>query len=737
MNRPANMSRPMGNMNRPAPGNMARPNFQGNMNRPAVQPGQVGMNRPGPGVNRPNPGGGFPGGTMRPGPGGLPGASTRPAPGAGLRPGPGGNRPGPGGGFNPGAGTRPGPGPIAGGNRPGPIGGGGNRPGFGPGPGAGGNRPGPIGGGNRPGWNGGGQQWNGGGNRPGWNGGGQQWAGGGNRPGGGVRPGWNGGGNRPGWNGGGQQWNGGNRPGWNGNVRPGWNNRPGVGQIGDNLGVVNRPSFNNNINNINTNINNVTNVNNINNNVFRGGNNYNVNRGGWGGGGWGGGGNWNSGWGGGGNWNNGWRGGGGWASPYYGNWYQGGWGGNGFWSGFGAGALTSFGLSTLGSSFGSANYGVMGYPSYGYSTMGVYDYFPTWSVSNFNSWGLGGVANSLVYSNYTNPYYATVVAAQPAQTAVVYDYSQPINVAAPAPAEDVAESTEQVFSAARDAFKAGDYQHALDLTDQVLKKTPDVPVVHEFRALALFALKRYDEASAVDYAVLSAGPGWNWATLVGLYPNVETYTNQVRELEAVVRGAPTSPSPLFLLAYHYLVQGHKEAAAAQFEKVSQLAPDDKLAASFVKALRKVAEQPAATPVLAQAVPAQPAATPGQPAAAGARPAQASAAAVAAESKDESAKPAEPPPPPPANLVGTWKAQPAADVAIALTLEQDGKFSWEVDSKGHKETLTGQAGFKDETLALFQVEGPPLAGKVTQSEPNKFVFNPSGTGDKSPGLTFTR
>ena len=73
----------------------------------------------------------------------------------------------------------------------------------------------------------------------------------------------------------------------------------------------------------------------------------------------------------------------------------------------------------------------------------------------------------------------------------------------------------------------------------------------------------------------------------------------------------------------------------------------------------------------------------------------------------------------------------------MTLEEDGKFSWEVDTKGRKETLTGQAGYKDDTLALFQAEGPPLAGKVTQSDPNTFVFKPSGSGDKSPGLTFTR
>ena len=37
----------------------------------------------------------------------------------------------------------------------------------------------------------------------------------------------------------------------------------------------------------------------------------------------------------------------------------------------------------------------------------------------------------------------------------------------------VTESTEQVFSAARDSFMAGDYQRALDLSDQVLKQTPN------------------------------------------------------------------------------------------------------------------------------------------------------------------------------------------------------------------------------------------------------------------------
>jgi hypothetical protein len=389
--------------------------------------------------------------------------------------------------------------------------------------------------------------------------------------------------------------------------------------------------------------------------------------------------------------------------------------------------------------------------------MGVYNYLPTWGVGNFVDWGLGSYATSSLYSSYANPYYATVVASVPAQTTVVYDYSQPIKVTSAPPDPTVAESSEQVFSAARDSFKAGDYQRALDLTDQVLKQTPDAAVVHEFRALCMFALKRYDEAAAVDYAVLTAGPGWNWSTLVGLYPDVDTYTNQLRALEAYVRGNPSSASGQFLLAYHYLAQGNNDAAGAQFAKVAQLVPTDQLSAGFAKLYKKATEVAAAAPANpapttqpiqapSGTAPAQPTGTavaatqpqpsaPGQPsavAAAGPAPGAVSTAAGPNTQGDQG-----PPPPPPPSLIGYWKAQPAADVTIALTIQEDGQFAWEVDTKGRKQTLSGTAGFKDGTLALLQSEGPPLVGKVTEDGGNKFVFAPAGAGDKAPGLTFTR
>lgn len=646
-------------------------------------------------MTRPSPLPGNPGGGLRPGGGGAGG-------GGGVRPNP---LPG-----NPGGGLRPG----GGGNiRPNPL------PGT-PGGGGGTARPTPLPG--RPGGGGGG-----GGGFPGI-------GAGGNRPGGGGGfPGVGGGnGNRPGL---------GNRPGignGNGNIGSGNIGSGNVGHIGNNnLGVVNRPNYGGN-----------TFIGGNNNyggggggrgNGWNGGGgwglgggnhttiiNNNVVNGGWGGRGGGYGGGWGGGYGGGygGGWGGGYYGGNGWTQPYYGNWYRGNWGGSSFWTGFGAGALTTFGLSTLTS-----------YPSYAYSaplysSYGVYSYFPTWGASNYNSWGIGSVANTWLYSGYSNPYYATVVAAQPAYaTTSAYNYAQPINLTATPPDATVADSTEQVFSAARDSFMAGDYPRALELADQVLKQTPNVPVVHEFRALALFAMKRYDEAAAVEYAVLSSGPGWNWATLVGLYPDVDTYTNHLRALEAFVKSNPASNSAQFLLADHYLVQGHNDAARSQFEKVVNLQPKQTLSASFVKALTKVAETPltavaAAQPGLVPVGNPVPATTPptgGPP-----------ATAVAANAS------AEPPPPPPAEMIGTWNAKPAPDVAIALTLKQDGAFSWVVDTKGQKQTLEGTAAFKDGTLALLQPEGPPLVGKVTQEGADKFVFAPPGGTDGKPaGLTFTK
>src|SRR5262249_46439173 len=160
----------------------------------------------------------------------------------------------------------------------------------------------------------------------------------------------------------------------------------------------------------------------------------------------------------------------------------------------------------------------------------------------------------------------------------------PIGVTERPPEPAAVDSAQETLTSARASFLAGDYARALELADQALAQTPNDPVLHEFRALVLFALKRYKEAAATAYAVLTAGPGWNWTTMVGLYPDADTYTRQLRDLEANVRENPNDASNRFLLAYHYMIQGHKDPAAKQFQDVLKLEPKDQLSARFAAAL---------------------------------------------------------------------------------------------------------------------------------------------------------
>ena len=417
----------------------------------------------------------------------------------------------------------------------------------------------------------------------------------------------------------------------------------------------------------------------------------------------------------------------GWSGAHYGNWYHGG-GYNGFWGGFGAGMLTSWGINSLFN------------PVYAYSS---YGYYPSaWAAPVYSSWGIGSYANSWMYAGYVNPFLTpatqTVViqqpqpvvvnveAAQPApvQPVVAYDYSRPIDTTVAPPEPTAAESAQRVFESARDSFKADDYGSALSLADQALSQLPNDPVIHEFRALALFALRRYDEAAAVNYAVLSSGPGWDWPTLIGLYSSVDAYTSQLRDLESYVGKKPDSAPAQFLLAYFYLAQGDKPAAARRFQIVAKLQPSDTLSSQLAKTLAPSDEQLKMREALTADTP------PPAPVPSNASPDQ---SANGAPSATQAA-----PPPPPASLQGTGVASPEAKSKITLVIKPDGGFSWAVTQNNRTQTIVGQAGFKDEVLVLGQEEGPPLTGKIIfGSDQRSFSFKPPGTDDKAKGLQFTR
>ena len=338
------------------------------------------------------------------------------------------------------------------------------------------------------------------------------------------------------------------------------------------------------------------------------------------------------------------------------------------------------------------------------------------AVGGLATWGLGSAIYDWGYTSYVNPYYTTpIVVQQPvlvdntqpvADGSQVYDYSQPLNTEAPEPSEDEAAPAVALFDAARETFKNGDFSGALTQVNEALKTLPNDATLHEFRALCLFALGQYSEAATVLYAVLNVGPGWDWTTLISLYPNVEVYTAQVRALEEKVKASPDDPSLRFVLAYHYLTQGHDEAAASQYQKLVQLQPNDKLSAAL---LAQLTGGQAASASGDGQTPAPPA---NQPAA---LPAPTSLA----------------------QIQGTWTASPAQGVAISLTVADPDKFTWSVDQSGKKNAFDGQVSLANDILTLARQDGSALVGRVGMTGDGKMLFQAMGGGAGDPGLTFTR
>ena len=148
----------------------------------------------------------------------------------------------------------------------------------------------------------------------------------------------------------------------------------------------------------------------------------------------------------------------------------------------------------------------------------------------------------------------------------------------------VADQAVAMMDDARAAFKAGDYSTALNQTDHAIEKMPNDPSLHEFRVLVLFAIGQYDAAASALYPVLSTGPGWDWTTMVGLYPNVDVYTQQLNDLKADVKNRPNTAQGHFVLAYHYLTQGYPDNARAELREVVRLQPGDMLSAKLLSQL---------------------------------------------------------------------------------------------------------------------------------------------------------
>jgi tetratricopeptide (TPR) repeat protein len=347
------------------------------------------------------------------------------------------------------------------------------------------------------------------------------------------------------------------------------------------------------------------------------------------------------------------------------------------------------------------------YPGAGWGYM--WSNYPVAAALGVTAWGINRLSYAFGMGGYSNPY------CDEGGGGGGYDYSEPVaayqpveeqpattdataTAAAPALPPGVSAEGMALFDQSRAAFAAGNYTQALNLCNQTLKTMPNDAVVHEFRALVLFALKNYREAAAAAYAVLSAGPGWDWTTLSSLYGNVADYTTQLRALEAFVKQNPASSDAHFLLAYHYLTTGHPDAAKSQLREVDKLTPNDKL----VKALLGITSA-------------------------------------------SSQEPQSPTPKPPLDtdqlikteqLVGVWTAGGSGGSKFQMTLDKDNGFSWKYTSGKKSEEIKGIFAIEQNNLALQVHDGTVLLAEVSLAG-NQLKFKVIGSEANDPGLTFTK
>lgn len=338
----------------------------------------------------------------------------------------------------------------------------------------------------------------------------------------------------------------------------------------------------------------------------------------------------------------------------------------------------------------------------------MWDNYPVAAAIGLTAWGVNRIGYGWGYWGYSNPYYTE-------SSSTTYNYSQPLVVYSDsasttatdpgaATSSSEAQPTDEGMAAldeARTAFHDGDYASALTKLDTTLKTMPRDTAVHEFRGLVLFALKKYPESAAATYAILSAGPGWNWTTMISLYGEADSYTKQLRALEEFAKANPKSADAHFLLGYHYQTCNYAENSAKQFKLAQALLPDDKL-------LKQLVAMTAPT--------------------------------------DESKKsdtPPEPPAVPPEKVlkseqfVGTWKAT-SQGATFQLDLTKEGGFVWTYSRGKEKQSVKGAFAVDQNNLALETEDGGgTMLAEIDFTNPSQFLFKMIGDDAKAPGLEFKK
>ncbi len=342
-------------------------------------------------------------------------------------------------------------------------------------------------------------------------------------------------------------------------------------------------------------------------------------------------------------------------------------------------------------------------------------------------WGLGNLFFNCGYYHYSNPYpvQTVYVASSPSVT-----YTEPITkvAEAAAPSDDAAaiaqaEKVETFIGESQAAFKEQNYLVALELANKAIAESPGDGGLHEYRALILFALAKYSETAGVLNPILVSSPGWDWSTMVQLYDKQETYTAQLRKLEEYNRANTESATASFVLGYHYLVCGYLEESAVAFHRAAELEPADQVAvqlASLAENSTTSAETEVASVDEDKA-----------------EKAEESKGAPEGEPSEEVTEVAQADVPF-EKIVGKWTSDQGDNGVVTLTINEDGKFLWQYESKTSDPfKMEGDYNLGEGNVLTLTEGESQMAGTVALPAEGTMNFVLAGGPPGDPGLTFKK
>ena len=195
----------------------------------------------------------------------------------------------------------------------------------------------------------------------------------------------------------------------------------------------------------------------------------------------------------------------------------------------------------------------------------------------------------------------------------------------------------------------------------------------------------------------------DWTTLSGLYPDVATYTGQLRALEERCRQDPKAAAPRFVLPYHYLVAGHNDAGVAQLKASITLEPGDRVARRLLASLTETPPAPP-QPTTARAVSDRDGASGRSPS---------------------------------VDLVSRWRGERDGST-FDLSLDDRGRFLWQAAREGKATAaVSGAYALAGDTLTLKAEDRPPLRTSVTELSPDCLRLKIVSGIPGDPGLGFRR